>query len=62
MNYILYIAQESNSQSRSMLIPMEAFLRVRYEDYNILKQHATRQVLTLDKPYIVDQVLFMHYK
>src|SRR5688572_20180772 len=38
MDYILFVGQEANFQSRSMLIPAEEFLKVRNDDYLLLKR------------------------
>lgn len=62
MEYILFLSQEGNFQTRTMLIPRSLFLSVRQDDYNTLKQHATKQVFTIDnKEYTIDNVLFVHY-
>lgn len=61
MTYILYVAQQANFQSRTMLIPIEEFLKVRQEDYNLLKQYATKQTFKLDKDYTAN-VLYIHYE
>ena len=37
-DYILFIGQEANFQSRSMLIPAKEFIQVRKDDYELLKK------------------------
>ena len=60
---LLFVARQANFQSRSMLIPMDEFLKVRLEEYNILKQYAKSELFQLnDGSYKVDNVLYIHYK
>jgi hypothetical protein len=59
MKYILYVAQDCNFQSRTMLIPMEEFLKVRRNDYDVLKKYSVKK--TFDN-YTVDNVLYIEYK
>ena len=40
--YILFLAQEANFQTRSLLISYEEFMKVRKDDYDILKQAVTK--------------------
>jgi hypothetical protein len=40
--YILFIIQEANFQSTSMMVPYEDFLKVRKDDYDILKAHSVK--------------------
>jgi hypothetical protein len=42
--FILFVCQEANFQSRSMLVPAKEYLNVRQNDYNILKKHALKCV------------------
>lgn len=49
MAYILYVAQEANFESRTMLIPMEEFLKVRQDDYHLLKHMLPNKLLNLIK-------------
>lgn len=42
--YILYVGQEANFQSRSMLIPAKLFIEARPEWYEILKKHTIKNV------------------
>ncbi len=37
---LLFVSREANFQSRTMLIPMEEFLKVRQEEYNLLKNYS----------------------
>ena len=62
-DYILYIAQCANFQSRIMLIPIIEFLKVRSDDYDMLKNLSLKdQNFTLDnKKYIVDNLLVIDY-
>lgn len=56
--YILYVAAECNFQSRTMLIPMDEFLKVRQADYDLLKQHAR---LEKHGDYTIN-TLYVHWK
>ena len=38
--YILFLGQECNFQTRSILVPAKEFLQVRGDDYDILKKHS----------------------
>lgn len=62
-DYILFVGQESGFQSRSMLIPYKEFLKVRKEDYEILKNIAKNRVFTSKKDknqqYSVDNVIII---
>ncbi len=51
--YILFVLQESNFQTRSMLVPKEAFLKVRNTEYEILKQNSKQQTIELDSNNVV---------
>ena len=42
-DYILFIGQESNFQSRSILIPAGEFIKVRGDDYELLKKSVTNK-------------------
>jgi len=63
-DYILYVSQQGNFQSRSMLIPMLEFLKVRNEDYNLLKRSSIKNhKFTLDnEEYIVDNLILNNYE
>lgn len=41
-DYILFVLQEANFQSRSMIVPTKLFLKARQDDYNILKQYSVK--------------------
>jgi hypothetical protein len=58
-DYILFMAQEANFQTRSMLIPVTKFLLNRKNDYEILKKHSIKNYkITLDNiDYIIDNLL-----
>ena len=42
--YILFCAQEANFQTRTILIPYEEFIKVRKEDYELLKKYSRKNV------------------
>ena len=63
MQYILYVSRAANFQSRTMLIPRDEFIKVRQEEYNLLKEHAKPVTFLFDAdPYTVDQVLYINYQ
>lgn len=59
MEYILFIFQEANFQSRSILVPKELFLKVREDDYNMLKKHSIKNVAI--KGDTIDNLLIQDY-
>ncbi len=61
---LLFVSREANFQSRTMLIPMEEFLKVRQEEYNLLKNYSKSELFQLNdgSEYKVDNVLYIHYK
>lgn len=62
-DYILFIAQEANFQSRSILIPIVEFLKVRKDDYEILKKASKPKTFIIDnKEYIVKNLLIQYFK
>lgn len=64
MDYILFIMQSGNFQSRSLLVPKDLFLKIpkRAQEYEILKKHAkTYMFKNKDKCDIVNNVLFVNY-
>jgi len=64
-NYILFIGQESNFGSRSMLIPAKEFLglETRKKDYETLKKYSKKvKFITNSKEYIVDNTLILNIK
>ncbi len=62
-DYILFVSQDANFQSRTMLIPIIEFLKVRDDDYKILKSSSIKnKKFTLNKKeYIVDNLLIIDY-
>lgn len=63
MECILFLSEEANFQSRTMLIPKNLFLSVRNDDYMLLKQHAIKQLFIVDnQEHIIDNVLYVYYK
>lgn len=60
-DYILFIGQESNFQSRSMLIPACEFMKVRGDDYLLLKTSSVAKTFTIDGvEYIVNNLLLQN--
>lgn len=57
--YILYLAQQANFQTRSILIPAADFLAVRSDDYHILKNNSVKNYkFNIDgREYLVDNLL-----
>lgn len=45
MEYLLFIFQEGNFQSRSALIPAEPFLKLHKADWDLLKSHSREEML-----------------
>ena len=61
-NYILFVIQEGGFQSRCMLIPSQEFLKVRQEDYDLLKRSSISYTFEIDKKsYIVDNLILQNY-
>lgn len=61
--YILFVGQCSNFQSRTMLIPYKEFIKAREEDYNILKKHSKKAKFIIDdQEHFVDNLLIIDYK
>ncbi len=59
-DYILYVSQEANFQSRSMLIPAQTFVTT--AEYALLKEHAKPCTLrTNGQKYVVDHLLLNNY-
>jgi hypothetical protein len=58
-DYILFVAQEDGSDTRSMLIAAQKFYKTRADQYLIMKEHCTKDVLVPyeQKQYTVDQLL-----
>ena len=58
--YLLFIIQDANFQSRSLLVPYNKFLQIRQEDYQILLKHsrAIKFVDNSKKSYDIPNVLF----
>lgn len=62
-DYILFIAQEVNFQSRSILIPIKYFLLVREKEYNILESNTkTVKFSKNDDIITLDNILIQKYK
>ena len=63
MEYILFVGQEANFQSRTILIPYEKFLSVRSEDYKILKMYSFKNIkFQIDNEcYNVDNLLLINF-
>jgi hypothetical protein len=59
VDYILFVLQEGNFQSRSMIVPTKAFLEARQEEYNILKQYSVKTTVGIsDKEFtVVDNLI-----
>lgn len=61
--YILFVGQCGNFQSRTMLIPYKEFIKVREEDYNMLKKHSKKAKFVIDgEEHLVDNLLVIDYK
>lgn len=64
-NYILFVCQLGNFQSRSILVPYDKFLNVpeRLNDYNILKEKSNKNVKIAikEQEYIIDNLLIQNY-
>lgn len=60
-DYILYMAQEANFQTRSMLIPAKKFLSIpeRKQDYDILKNHSIKnyEFIIDGNKYVIENLL-----
>lgn len=58
-DYILFVLQESNFQSRSMIVPKKLFLEVRQNDYDILKQYSVKTTASINKKefIVVDNLI-----
>lgn len=50
--YILFVGQYGNFESRTMLIPAKNFLHVRFEDYQLLKKWAVQKTFTKNNEQI----------
>jgi len=63
-DYILFLGQEANFQTRSMLIPAKEFMEVRAEDYKLLKESAEKNYKFIidGEEYVIDNILFQNYK
>lgn len=57
--YILFVGEEANFQSRIMLIPFKEFLAVRSEEYQLLKTHSKKNVTFKidDETHLIDNLL-----
>lgn len=60
--YILFLGQDGNFQTRSILIPARPFLLVRKDDYELLKRESIQYTFTLDnKEYLIDNLLIQNF-
>lgn len=61
--YILYVGQEANFQSRCMLIPVQEFIKDRSDIYNKLKERSIKNyTFKIDgKDYLIDNLLLQNY-
>lgn len=61
--YILYLGQEGNFQTRSMLIPAKEFLESRSDTYDLLKKYSSKNYkFVIDGvDHIVDNLLVINY-
>jgi hypothetical protein len=59
MEYILYVGQEANFQSRCMLIPAKEFIRDRPDIYNKLKERSIKNHTIED--CLIDNLLLQNY-
>src|SRR5690606_30846258 len=64
MEYILFVGQEANFQSRCMLIPAKEFIESRPDIYNLLKKRSIKNYTFRlnDKDYFIDNLLLQNYK
>ena len=64
MNYILFIGQEGNFQSRSILIPEKEFIEYNNDTYTLLKSKSIKNhVFSIDDDdYMIDNLLIQDYK
>mgnify|MGYP000160846231 CR=1 FL=1 len=58
-DYILFVLQEGNFQSRSMLVPAESFLKVREEEYKMLKDFSVKTAAKIlgDEYVVIDNLI-----
>lgn len=62
-DYILFMAQEANFQTRSILIPIVEFLKVRNDDYEILKKASKPKTFLIDnQEYTVKNLLIQYFE
>lgn len=64
-DYILFVLQEGNFQTRSIIVPTKLFLQARQKDYDILKQYSVKTTAGInDKEFtvidnlIIQQIVF----
>ena len=61
-NYILFIIQDANFQSRSMLVPEKEFLEIRKEDFETLKKYSKTVTLSDgSNEYQIDNLLVQNF-
>lgn len=62
-DYILFIGQECNFQTRSLLIPIKHFLLVREEEYNIMKNNKKSIIFKKGiNEIVINNILTNNYK
>lgn len=60
-DYILFLGQQGNFQTRSMLIPAKEFLEARNEDYQLLKKSSKKFTFIIDNiKHEVDNLLLQN--
>ncbi len=63
-DYILFVIQPANFQSRIMFVPIDEYLSVirRKNDYDLLKQHSLKnhKISINDTDYIIDNLLIIN--
>jgi hypothetical protein len=43
--YILYVSDDANFQTKSILIPAHEFIKIRLHDYNLLKENSIQHTV-----------------
>lgn len=58
-DYLLFVLQEGNFQSRTMIVPTQLFLKARQNEYDILKQYSVKTTAGInDKEFtVVDNLI-----
>lgn len=61
-DYILFVFQLANFQSRSMIVPAKEFIEVRKDWYDLLKKYSKEHIFQIyGMEYKVDNLLFQRY-